>query len=194
MSDISPNALEPVLSALGEQLASKSVAIHLVVIGGSGLLALGLGDRATQDVDVVAFIEDGKLVSAAPLPDALDDAARRVAIDFGLRSSWLNHGPTSLLDFGLPDGFEARMTTVDYGPGLRVSFASRLDQVHLKLYAFADRREPRDEADLRRLVPTADELTAAATWARTHNAPGPFDDALADALRAFGVSDVGRDA
>ena len=194
MSDISPNALEPVLSALGEQLASKSVAIHLVVIGGSGLLALGLGDRATQDVDVVAFIEDGKLVSAAPLPDALDDAARRVAIDFGLRSSWLNHGPTSLLDFGLPDGFEARMTTVDYGPGLRVSFASRLDQVHLKLYAFADRREPRDEADLRRLVPTTDELTAAATWARTHNAPGPFDDALADALRAFGVSDVGRDA
>ena len=117
----------------------------------------------------------------------------RVANDFGLKSSWLNHGPTSLLDFGLPDGFEDRMSTVDYGPGLRVSFASRLDQVHLKLYAFADRGEPRDEADLRRLEPTAEELTVAAKWARTHNAPGPFDDALADALDALGVTDVGRD-
>jgi hypothetical protein len=194
MSDISSNALEPVLSALGEQLASKGSTIHLVVIGGSGLLALGLGDRATQDVDVVAFVQDGMLVSAAPLPDALEEAERRVANDFGLKSWWLNHGPTSLLDFGLPDGFEERMTTVDYGPGLRVSFASRVDQVHLKLYAFADRREPRDESDLRRLQPTAQELIAAAKWARTHNAPGPFDDALADALRAFGVSDVGRDA
>ena len=93
----------------------------------------------------------------------------------------------------LPEGFEDRMTTVDYGAGLRVSFASRLDQIHLKLYAFADRREARDESDLQRLAPTADELTAAARWAMTHNAPGPFDDEPADALRAFGVSDVGRD-
>lgn len=192
MSDISSNVLGPVFSALGEQLASRGSEIHLVVIGGSGLLAAGLGDRATQDVDVVAFVEDGKLVSAAPFPQALEEAARRVANDFRLKSSWLNHGPTSLLDFGLPNGFEDRMTTLDCGPGLRVSFASRVDQVHLKLYAFADRREPRDEADLRRLEPTAEELSAAATWARTHNAPGPFDAALADALRAFGVIDVGR--
>lgn len=192
MSDISRGALDPVLSALGEQLGSVGVGVHLVVVGGSGLLAMGLGDRPTQDVDVVAFLQDGKLVSAAPFPEALEQAAMRVANDYGLKPSWLNHGPTGLLDFGLPYGFENRMTTVGYGPWLRVSFASRLDQVHLKLYAFADRREPRDEADLRRLDPTAEELSAAARWARTHNAPGPFDDALADALRAFGVIDVGR--
>ena len=82
--------------------------------------------------------------------------------------------------------------TVEYGPALRVSYASRLDQVHLKLFAFADRQLPRDEADLRRLEPTAEELTAAAAWARTHNAPGPFDDALAFLLSTFGVTDVGR--
>jgi hypothetical protein len=193
MSDISLTVLMPVLSALGEQLAYRGSEVHLVVIGGSALLAAGLGDRPTQDVDVVAVVTNGQLVSAAPFPPALEAAAVRVANDFGLKSSWLNHGPTSLLHFGLPDGFEDRMSTVDYGPGLRVSFASRLDQVHLKLYAFADRGEPRDEADLRRLEPTADELTAAAKWARTHNAPGPFDDALADALDALGVTDVGRD-
>jgi hypothetical protein len=47
MSDISASALSTVLSALGEQLASKGEEIHLVVIGGSGLLAMGLGDRPT---------------------------------------------------------------------------------------------------------------------------------------------------
>jgi hypothetical protein len=193
MSNISSDALGPVFAALGEQLRARDADIHLVVIGGSGLLAMGLGDRATQDVDVVAFVQGGRLVSAAPFPEVLDDAARRVANDFGLQPGWLNHGPTSLLDFGLPGGFEERMATVEYGSGLRVSFASRLDQIHLKLYAFATRREPRDQADLRRLEPTPDELTAAARWARTHNAPGPFDEELAAALRAFGVTDAGRD-
>ena len=126
-------------------------------MGGSGLLAMGLGDRPTQDVDVVAFVHAGELVSAAPFPETLQEAADRVADDFGLKRTWLNHGPTRLLDFGLPDGFEDRMTTKEHGPGLRVSFASRLDPIHRKLYAFADRREPRDEADLRQLAPTADE-------------------------------------
>jgi hypothetical protein len=41
MSDISSSVLSTVLSALGEQLASKGEEIHLVVIGGSGLLAWG---------------------------------------------------------------------------------------------------------------------------------------------------------
>ena len=193
MSDISPDALSPIFSALGEQLASRGEAVHLVVIGGSALLAMGLGDRPTRDVDVVAFVRDGELVSAAPFPEALQEAANRVADDFGLTRTWLNTDRRACSTSGSPDGFEGRMTAADYGPGLRVSFASRLDQIHLKLYAFADRQEPRDESDLRRLAPTAHELTAAARWARTQNAPGPFDDEVAEALRAFGVRDVGRD-
>jgi hypothetical protein len=193
MSNIGGDALGPIFSALNEQLASKGRAIHLVVIGGSGLLAMGLGDRPTQDVDVVAFVQEGELVSAAPFPESLQEAANRVADDFGLKRAWLNDGPTGLLRFGLPGGFEERMSTVDYGTGLRVSFASRFDQIHLKLYAFASRLELRDESDLRRLAPTPDELTAAARWARTHTAPGPFDDELAAALLAFGVCDAGRD-
>jgi hypothetical protein len=60
---------------------------------------------------------------------------------------------------------------VTTAPPLRVSFASRIDQIFFKLYAAADRREPRDFADLRALAPTADELRAAARWARTHNMP-----------------------
>ena len=195
MSDIRPDVLRSILSALGEHLARAVAPVHLVVIGGSGLLAVGLGDRPTEDVDVVAFIQGGELVSAFPFPEELDVAAHRVAQDFGLKRAWLNAGPTKLLEIGgLPAGFADRLLTETYGPDLTVSFASRFDQVQLKLYAFADRGEPRDESDLRRLDPTRDELLAGAAWARTHNAPGPFDAALARALRVFGVEDVGRSA
>jgi hypothetical protein len=194
MSDIRGHGVDQILAALGEQLLARTAQLHLVVVGGSGLLAMGLGDRPTRDVDVVAFVSDGAMVSASPFPEALEDAVARVAADFGLAADWLNSGPTALLEIGgLPEGFVERLTTVDYGPALRVSFASRLDQVHLKLYALADRREPRDEADLRRLNPTVEELRAAARWARTHNAPGPFDDQLAAALAGLGVEDVGRE-
>jgi hypothetical protein len=165
-----------------------------VVIGGSGLLAIDAISRSTQDVDVVALERHGQLVSAQPLPAPIADAAALVARDLGLEPNWLNPGPTSLLDLGLPDGFADRLSSRDYGPALQVSFASRIDQIHLKLYAAADRREPRDFADLRQLAPTDQELRAGARWARTHNMPGPFDDALARALADLGVQDDGRDA
>lgn len=193
MSDISTDALGPILRALSEQLEARQAAFHLVVIGGSGLLAMGLGARPTRDVDVVAFVEQGELVMAGPFPVELTGAAEAVARDFGLTAGWLNPGPTRLLEIGgLPSGFAERLTTVEYGTALSVSFASRFDQVQLKLYALADRQEPRDEADLRRLAPTPEELLAGAEWARTHNAPGPFDEQLASALAKFGVEDAGR--
>ena len=137
VADIAPNALHEVLAALGEQLALVGFPVHLVVIGGSGLVAIGSG---------------------------------------------------------LPAGFVDRMMTREFGSALTVSFASRIDQIHFKLYAAADRGEPRDFDDLRALEPTDVELTAAAAWARTHNAPGPFDEALARTLLTFGVQDEGRRA
>ena len=106
----------------------------------------------------------------------------------------MNAGPTSLLELGLPRGFSERRIYREYGASLQVSFASRVDQIFLELYAAADRREPRDFSDLRRLAPTTAELHDAARWARTHNVPGPFDDELAQALSELGVQDEGRDA
>lgn len=194
MSDIRQDALAEILSALSEQLAQHHARAHLVVIGGSALLAAGLNSRPTQDVDVVAFWQQGRFISADPFPEELEAAAGRVASDFGLKAGWLNPGPTSLLEIaGLPEGFADRMATVEYQSCLTVSYASRYDQIHLKLYAFADREEPRDESDLKRLNPTEDELQAAVAWVRRHNAPGPFDQRLASVLETFGVDDVGRD-
>jgi hypothetical protein len=165
---------------------------HLVVIGGSGLVAIGAISRPTRDVDVLAIEKSGVLFSADPLPAAVAAAAATVARDLELAADWLNAGPADLLD-GVPAGFYDRLTTRDYGAALRVSFASRIDQIFFKLDALIDREEPRDLADLRQLAPTSAELHDAARWARTHLAPGPYDDALARALEAFGVEDEGRD-
>jgi hypothetical protein len=129
---------------LGDLLESTDEAHHLIVIGGSGLVAIHAVSRATRDVDVVAVEKNGALMSAEPLPGAIVAAAAVVARDPGLERNWLNAGPTSLLDLGLPEGFTERLTGRDYGSVLRVSFASRIDQIFFKLCAAADRREPRD--------------------------------------------------
>ena len=110
----------------------------------------------------------------------MGESAATVARDIGLETNWLNPGPTGLLDLGLPAGFTDRLTRRDYASMLRVSFASRVDQVFFKLDALADRQEPRDFTDLRQLEPTPAELRDAARWARTHNTPGPFDRSAPD--------------
>lgn len=141
MGDIGLDRLHEVLSGLGDLLEAAGEAYHLVVIGGSGLVAIDAVSRTTRDVDVVALVQDGALVSAEPLPDAVAEAAATVARDLGLDANWLNAGPTGL----------------------------------------------------QQLEPTPAELRDAARWARTHNAPGPFDDQIARALDDFGVRDEGRD-
>jgi hypothetical protein len=187
MIDIAPHEL---LRPLGEQLDVAGEHFELVVVGGSALVALGLATRATQDVDVVALREADDLVGADPLPEALARARDRVSRDFAVPEGWLNPGPTSLLDLGLPEGFMSRMQAVTYGPALTVHFASRVDQIHLKLYALVDQGPGKHELDLRALEPARDELAAAARWTRTHDASPAFRDQLEQALRHLGVDDV----
>lgn len=180
----------PLLAALGEQLHAAGERFELVVIGGSGLLALGVISRPTQDVDVVALRDGDALRSAEPLPEALAVACQRVARDFGVSSGWLNAGPTSLLDLGLPAGFLSRLETRRYGDALTAHFASRFDQIHFKLYALVDQGAGKHEADLRALQPTPGELAQAARWTRTHDPSPGFRDALERALAYLGVTDA----
>ncbi|MEV4418816.1 hypothetical protein AB0L40_02435 [Patulibacter sp. NPDC049589] len=128
----------------------------LVVIGGSGLLALNLISRATRDVDVLAAVLDGSMVTVDPLPPPLRRARDTVARDSGLSSEWLNTGPAGLLRFGLPEGFEDRPETRRFGSSLTVRFASRFDQIHFKLYATVDDGGPgKHERDLVAVGPMA---------------------------------------
>lgn len=181
-------------SALGEQLTACGERVEVVVIGGSGLLALGLTTRATRDVDVVALLSGGALAKPRPLPPALIEARDQVARDFDLPEDWLNAAPADLLDFGLPDGFVNRLKRRDYGDALTVHLASRYDQIHFKLYAMADQGAGKHEADLRDLQPTRDELLAAARWTRTHDPSEGFREQLLAALAYLGVDDVSLDA
>ncbi|HST54268.1 MAG TPA: DUF6036 family nucleotidyltransferase [Solirubrobacteraceae bacterium] len=185
----SARATDDLLRALGEQLAAHDQHYSLLVVGGSALLALGLVTRATRDVDILALIEEKELVSAQPLPAALLDAAHTVARDFGLPDDWLNSGPTSLLDLGLPEGLYERAQHRDYGPGLEVLFASRVDQIHLKLYATVDQGPGKHLRDLQSLAPTERELLDAADWSQTHDPSVGYRSVLARVLLHFGVDD-----
>lgn len=94
--------LETLLGALAELLAADGHAYDIVVIGGSGLIALGVIARPTGDVDVLAILDGGWVRKAEPLPGPLLRARDRVAQDFRLPGDRLNAGPASLIDAGLP--------------------------------------------------------------------------------------------
>lgn len=179
------------LAALGEQLRLAGERYELVVIGGSGLLTLGLIDRTTRDVDLLALRREGELIDPRPLPQSLLDARDRVADDFGLPRNWLNVAPSGLLDLGLPAGFADRLERHDHGLALTVWLASRLDQIHFKLYALADQAPGgKHDLDLRALEPTREELLAAARWAITHDPSEGFQLELTGALAYLGVEDA----
>ncbi len=141
-------------------------------------------------MDLVALRDGAGLLPAAPLPGPLAAARDRVARDLGLPADWLNAGPAALLDFGLPEGFLSRATRRDHGEALVAWYASRLDQIHFKLYATVDQGAGKHEADLRALVPTPDELLAAARWTRTHDPSEGYRSVLERVLSAFGVEDA----
>lgn len=181
------------LQALGETLAIRGQAATLVVVGGGSLLLLGQLDRPTADIDVLAVVDGERYRKADPLPQPVATAALEVSSAYGLAVDWLNPGPTSPLDLGLPAGFRERVSVRPYG-ALEIRFASRYDQIHFKLYAAVDRGERSvHTADLERLRPTTAELRDAAAWARTHDPSEPFAAELRRALSYFGVeaSDAG---
>jgi hypothetical protein len=57
---------DTLLIALSEQLALREERYPLVVVGGSALVTLGLIARTTRDIDVLAILDGGELVSAEP--------------------------------------------------------------------------------------------------------------------------------
>ena len=180
-----PSAIEEAAALLGQLLADRGLSYEVVAIGGGGLLLLGITDRPTEDLDLVAIVSDQRLLSAQPLPSELLDAAHDVARLLKIDDDWLNPGPTSLLRCGLPDGFMERAEIRTYG-GIVIRLASRFDQIHFKLFATS---APGDKhhVDLVRMRPTAEELRAAARWAYTHDPSEGFAIVTRQVLASFGV-------
>lgn len=187
--------VDTILNALGEQLfALGKGSVDLLVCGGSALQSMGLATRTTKDVDIVALIshfpnQSLGLVTAKPLPDFLLEAAKKVERDFDLSENWLNPGPTSVLDFGLPEGILERAEVRNYGESLTVRFLSRYDQIHFKLYAAVD-QGGKHYQDLLALNPSALELEKAARWSMTHDVSEGYKIELKRLLTGMGKANV----
>jgi hypothetical protein len=169
MTDLSVADLETALTALGKLLQDRNLDYQVVAIGGGGLLLVGLMIRTTKDLDLVALIDKGELISAKPLPNPLMRAIEEVAIAFNMSKDWINIGPSDLLTLGLPHGFKNRLSTIRYG-GLTIHLAGRFDQICFKLYATVDQGPTsKHYADLKHLKPNKHELAEAKKWCITHD-------------------------
>jgi len=190
------NEIEAVLSALAEQLAAEGEdRLSLLLCGGAALNFMGYINRTTRDVDILALVEEdegGKriLLKADPLKQTLLAAASRVQRDFDLPDNWLNAGPASLVDLGLPAGVMDRVETHRYGKSFIVHFLGRYDQIHLKLYAVVDQAAGKHLDDLLALKPTNRELEEAARWCMTQDSSRGFKIVLKQYLEHLGFTDV----
>lgn len=78
------DTIEQALKRLGMVLEQRGAGYEIVVVGGSALLLLGIIQRPTKDLDVLALVSNGVYVTARPLPTELEQAAHDVAMDLGL--------------------------------------------------------------------------------------------------------------
>lgn len=173
MAYLGRDQLETALVALSELLEARSLHYEVVLIGGGNLILRGLVTRpTTKDLDVLGAWSPTGVEAMQPMPEGLAIAIEDVALAHGLSSTWLNLGPSAILDLGVPDGFLDRLERHDYG-GLVVWLAHRVDMICFKLFAAVDQgARSRHLQDLRELDPTHDELLVAARWTRTHD-PSP---------------------
>lgn len=185
-------AVRESLSLLGAALEAQGAGPYeIVVIGGAALSVIGIGIRPTKDVDVLALrqapthLSGLTLVKHKPLPEPLLTAAATVADALGLSDDWLNAGPADLLDHGLPEGLESRLTAESFGPRLTIWVPSREDLICFKTYAAADMGVGRHTEDLQALEPSCEELLAGAAWARSQDPSEAFRDMLVGLLRYF---------
>lgn len=180
---------------LGERLRLKDTpSVRLVACGGSALIAMGLVFRTTDDVDVVALVDaHQQLISPAPFPEYLEESIKEVAILMNLSEDWMNYDPSrdsgGLFQNGLPEGLLARAHRKDYGSHLITYFIDRIDQIHFKVFASADRLGVHVD-DLVSLNPSNQEMENAARWCMTHDPSEGFRMILISMYEQLGYSDV----
>ena len=130
--DLGVQEVEHALRSLGALLASRRQHLDVAIVGGSALLLMGYSSRATQDVDVVGTVVDGEVVRTRELPEPVRVAVTEVGAALGLGPTWLNLGPASLVDLGLPSGFTERAAVRRFDT-LTILIADRIDQIHFKV-------------------------------------------------------------
>lgn len=186
--------VDEIFGALNHQIRIHGGSyISLVVCGGTALAALGLITRTTKDADVLGLIKETisglEIQRVKKFPDWLSNAAEKVARDFGLPDNWLNLGPASQVESGLPPGLADRLIRKKYGKSLSIYYISRTDQIYFKLYAAVDRNDYHTQ-DLFDLNPMEKELEDAAKWVLTQDVSEPFRIILKDFLERSGYGTI----
>lgn len=183
-----PADVAQALGLVGELLAADGHEYAVAILGGAALNLLGIVERTTADVDILAFAtsrahaapEQSTLrVPPEPIPEPLSRAAGIVARDLQLDVNWLNTGPALQWHAGLPSGLAQRLEWRRYG-ALWVGLVARYDLIYFKLFAAVDSSGPRSVhyQDLLALRPSASELGEAAVWVGTQDASPVFSELL----------------
>ncbi|CAN5149298.1 hypothetical protein BH09GEM1_BH09GEM1_22400 [soil metagenome] len=182
--------IDQALTRVGDLLSAEGFTVSVAILGGAALNLLGIIERATRDVDVLAI---GHPSGERPtyigppdehLPSPLRQAVAIVGKDFGLLPDWMNTGPALQWKQGLPPGLETRVHWKLYGDprqgGLWVGLIDRFDLIFFKLFAATDSTGPNSVhyQDLVALAPTAIELDQAITWVHDQDASASFHDVL----------------
>lgn len=193
--DFSGKLLRELLEAVGAHLHEMGATSSIVVVGGASLVATGMIDRTTSDVDVIAraMTKEGKrrLIPPDPLPPELLAAIRRVARDYTLEEAWMNTVIGAQWAGGLPAWLPEDIAWESFG-GLEVGFVGRRSLIALKLFAAVDTsHESAHYQDLIALAPSARELEEAATWVSGQDAGEHFPDLL-NRLLEHARRDFGR--
>lgn len=187
-------AIESALKRLNAKMVYAELKpVELVSCGGASLNLMGWVSRSTSDVDILCAAQvtaKGKvcLVPGTALPSRFGELVAEVGHELGLRDEWLNFGPAPLLDFGLPAGLETRLKRKSYGRCLALHVISRLDQIHLKLYAAMDPKTRIEThlGDLMDLEPTEAEAGVAVDWLLTRKTSADFRRKLKQVLDRIG--------
>lgn len=191
---IGPTTIDNIFTSFEKQLiVHGGEPIALVVCVGTALAAMGLVNRTTKDVDVLGEIiwVDGlmEVKRIDQFPQWFLSAAKVIERDYNLPENWINAGPTSQVDSGLPERFNERLIRHAFGKLLTVYYISRIDQVYFKLYASVDRGGYHVD-DLLKLNPTDAEIYLACQWVLTQDVSEGFRMILLDFLRKQGFENV----
>jgi len=168
------------LSKVYEELGGNYLEVS--ICGGAALNLAGYVARVTKDINILA---------PENLPDIFKESIHITANYFGLKPDFINQGPVDLLKWGLPNGFESRCERLKFCPHLVFLIASRLDQIHFKLWAAIDRSwGDQHLQDLRALKPTDDELEKAVRWCFMHDTSKGFREITVDFLEKNGWGNI----
>jgi len=179
--------IEEALAAVGDLLQATGEHVSVVVVGGATMNLLGIVQRSTSDVDVIARAftnSEGvlRLSQAEPFPPSLQTAIRTVARDFGLPETWMNAEVGAQWVQGLPPWILEDLTWRSYG-NLHVGLVGRRTLVALKLFAAID-AGPRSVhlQDLLALAPMDAELEESRRWVTTQDANEEFPSMISEVI------------